>query len=406
MSRNLSGTRYVGFVVRTTAVFAVALGVIACCEEADVTRQELVTVTERDGLAFDGDTIPAGVLDRLAMNRVIVLGETHHLREHWAFVATLLQELHARGFRQLLFEGPHMAGWLFDEYVTGGQLEPGWRPPVFYERRLAVIREFNLTLSPGERIHVRAIDVNEEHYGGAESFRSLLAQATMYLPGSEMIDEFVDVEFTSRAAEVQAIESLRATLEDQEASLADSWGRSWYERVVEMVEVERASIDIRADRKVDDDRAARAREDVIKELAELRISEVSDGTVINIGGHHAQKAHLMGTRQEWLGDYLVHRSAAVDGSIIVLGVSAAKVELEPGAEGTRFDVIQASRENELRRVMAETWPGRTVFIPLDDPMFSEHKVNFNSEETIYVSSLKEQFDAVLQYGLAHRMPIE
>jgi hypothetical protein len=114
----------------------------------------------------------------------------------------------------------------------------------------------------------------------------------------------------------------------------------------------------------------------------------------------------MGTKQEWLGDYLVHRSGAVDGSVIVLGISSAKTELEPGAGGTPFNVLNTSPEDELLRVMAETWPGRTVFLPLDDAVFSEHKVAFNSEETIYVTSLKEQYDAILQYSLAHRMPID
>jgi hypothetical protein len=30
----------------------------------------------------------------------------------------------------------------------------------------------------------------------------------------------------------------------------------------------------------------------------------------------------------------------------------------------------------------------------------------NFEETIYVCALEEQYDAVLQYGLAHRVPID
>ncbi|MDH4045994.1 MAG: ChaN family lipoprotein, partial [Gemmatimonadota bacterium] len=59
-------------------------------------------MVERDGVAFTGQAIPDPVLDRLAANRVVLLGETHHLREHYEFVAALLRALHARGFRQLL----------------------------------------------------------------------------------------------------------------------------------------------------------------------------------------------------------------------------------------------------------------------------------------------------------------
>jgi hypothetical protein len=47
-----------------------------------------------------------------------------------------------------------------------------------------------------------------------------------------------------------------------------------------------------------------------------------------------------------------------------------------------------------------------VFLPLDDELFAERTVAYNSEDVIYVTALEEQFDAVLQYGLAHRMPVD
>jgi hypothetical protein len=63
---------------------------------------------------------------------------------------------------------------------------------------------------------------------------------------------------------------------------------------------------------------------------ERRIAEDSGGAVINIGAHHAQLSHLMGTEQEWLGDFLAHRSTVVDGSVIAIGFTSARTELEPG----------------------------------------------------------------------------
>jgi hypothetical protein len=47
-----------------------------------------------------------------------------------------------------------------------------------------------------------------------------------------------------------------------------------------------------------------------------------------------------------------------------------------------------------------------VFMPLDDPLFTERTVADNSEDVIYVTPLAEQFDAVMQYGVAHRMPVD
>ena len=113
----------------------------------------------------------------------------------------------------------------------------------------------------------------------------------------------------------------------------------------------------------------------------------------------------MGTEQEWLGDYLTHKSAVVDGSIIVIGFTSALTELEPGAGGSPWDIQKSSSpDNEVLRVIAEASPARTVFLPLTDPLFAERTVAYNSEDVIYVTSLGEHFDALVQYGLAHRWP--
>ena len=162
---------------------------------------------------------------------------------------------------------------------------------------------------------------------------------------------------------------------------------------------------VKSSRKPADDMAVIV-EDLIKLLADKRISEHPSGTVINIGAHHAQKSHLMGTDQEWMGDYLAHGSPVADGSVFVIGFTSARTELEPGAGGTPFDIRDTSPDNEILRVMAETWPGEAVFLPLDDSLFAERTVAYNSEEVIYVTRLHDQFDALIQYGLSHRMPID
>jgi hypothetical protein len=385
----------------------VAISVTGCSPSADVTVDELSAVAENDGVAFEGSMIPAEVLARLAENRVVLLGETHQLREHWAFVADLMSELHDEGFRQLLIEAPQMVSWLLDDYVQGGLLAPQWEPPPFYERQLSAIRAFNETLAPDERIHVRGIDANEEWYGGAGSFQSLLEWPVDLLPTPGTVDASVGTGYADATTEAQTeiIERLLASLEADRSTLVEAWGADWYDHVVEMAEVESASIDVRAERREDDNDGARAREEIIKQLVDERVAECSCSTVINIGGHHAQKTHLMGTDQEWMGDYLAHKSTVVAGSIIVVGFSSAKTELEPGAGGTPWDILEsASPDNELLRFMAKAWPGQTVFLPLDDPLFRDRRVAYNSEDTIYATSLKEQYDAIIQYGVAHRMP--
>jgi hypothetical protein len=232
----------------------------------------------------------------------------------------------------------------------------------------------------------------------------LLGWVANRLPTRGPIDTFLGHGYALAAPDEQteAVETLLTAIEADRASLIESWGAYWYGEVLEMLEVELASIEVRAK---DGDAASKAREETIKQLVDEAIAECSCGALINIGGHHAQKSHLMGTEQEWMGDYLAHTSSVVGGSIMVIGFASAKTELEPGAGGTPWDILEsASPDNELHRIMAEKWPGQTIFLPLDDPLFADRKVAYNSEDVIYATSLKEQYDAIIQYGLAHRMP--
>jgi hypothetical protein len=391
------------------ALIAAAASLAACSSaSADVTASELRNAVETDAIAFEIDGIPATVVDRLSAHRVVLLGETHHLREHWAFVASLMSELYDDGFRQLLIEAPHMAGWLLDDYVQGSPKVPAWTAPPFYERRLSMIREFNRSHS-SDPIHVRGIDANEDVYGGAGDFHQLLRWFTDTLPTRGPTGPMLQMSYATSDPDTQrtAVEDLRQTLETDRRDLVESWGVEDYEQLLELLTIELASVDVRAARAENDDDGARIREDVIKGIADDRIGDCACGTVINIGGHHAQKAHLMGTDHEWLGDYLTHTSDVVDGSIIVVGVNSAKTELEPGAGGTPWDILHSkSPDNELLRTMAETAPDQTVFMPLDDSLFAERTIAYNSEDVIYVTPLANQFDAVMQYGLAHRMPVD
>jgi erythromycin esterase-like protein len=332
-----------------------------------------------------------------------VLGETHRLREHWEFLTTLVEDLHGRGFRQVLIEAPHMAEWLYDDYVHGGVLVPELELPKFYEDRLAGIRAVNEGLEPGERIRVRAIDVNEEHHGGGQAFRNVLGSLVAILGEPGPVEAFTAAPAGSPEEQRESIERLSASLSSESSALREEWGPEWFAHVVEMVEVEQASIDIREYRQSDDDRATRAREEEIKELVESRLADDEGRTVINVGGHHAQKSHLMGTDQEWLGDYLTHRSEAAEGSVFIIGFTSARTVLETGATGSPYDIVQSSPEDELLRLMAETWPGQNVYLPLDDALFSEKRVAYNSEDVIYAVHLADVFDALFQYGEAHRM---
>ncbi|HEX6301398.1 MAG TPA: hypothetical protein VF148_13100 [Acidimicrobiia bacterium] len=376
---------------------------VACSAGPEVTRGEMVELVQTEAKAFPDLNLPPEVLGHLASHRVVVLGETHRLREHWAFLATLAEDLHRSGFRQVLIEAPHMAEWLYDDYVQGGVLVPELELPKFYADRLVGIRQVNERLEPGDRIRVRAIDVNEEHHGGGRAFRDVLGSLVGVLGDAGPVEAFIATPAGSPEEQRESIERLSESLRSESSALSEEWGPEWFAHVVEMVEVERVSIDIRELRQADDDRAARVREEEIKKLVESRLAGENGRAVINVGAHHAQKSPLMGTDQEWLGDYLAHRSEATEGSVFIIGFTSAKTVLEPGAPGSPSDIVKSSPDDELLRLIAETWPDLNAYLQLDDPLFSEKRVAYNSEDVIYAVQLADVFDALFQYSVAHRM---
>lgn len=391
---------------RILVILSVVFVTISCSQLPEISTEELERIVQRDGVTFDVQSISDEVLDRLASHRVVVVGETHFLREHRELVVELLSELHARGFRQLLFEWTQVADWLLGDFVLDGGLEPDWAPPLdIGGAMITAIRDFNRTLPENERIRVRPIDVTLQDYGGSESFIWSLDRLAQHFVDQGPLSLFLQGDYDTPNEQTTLLEALQSELDAGRADLISSWGEQWYDTVVEMVEVELTSVLIRAIRESDYDKSVRLREDAIKWLVDRRLQDFPYGTLINIGSTHAQKERLWGTKIEWLGDYLVHKSQAAGGAVIVLEISAAQIVSVLGSGIPDYD-LKASPENELFRVMNRTWPNQIVFLPMDDPAFSSGRVPINIGGDIYVGSPKRYFDVFVLLPLAHRVPAD
>jgi hypothetical protein len=386
-----------------TTILVVGFFVASCSLLPEVSQEELQQIIQRDGVPFDVQSIPDDILDRFASHRVVVVGETHFLREHRELVVELLRELHARGFRQFLFEWTKAADWLLADFVNDGGLESDWAPPQSIGGdMITAIRDFNRTLPENERIQVHAIDVTLPDYGGGQSFLWSLGALVRHLPDPDPLAAILEGGYDTPENQTALLEAMQAKLKADRSDLVTSWGEDWYDTVVEMVEVEQTSVPIRAIRESNYDKSVRLREDAIKQLADSRLRDFPHGTLINYGSTHAQKERLRGTAIEWLGDYLVHKSQAADGSVIVLEVSAAHIVPVPGSGNPDIDLV-ASPENELLRVMNQTWPDQIVFLPLDDPLFSSGRIPMNFGD-IYVGAPKRHYDVFVLLPQAQRVP--
>jgi hypothetical protein len=386
---------------------AVLLGLAMSVPTSDafpeVSEMELARIVERDSIPFTGTNIPPELLEFLAPHKVIILGETHFLREHFEVLAALVQRLHGEGLRQVLLEWPHGVDWLLRDYTQGHGLEPDWEPPpLIGGAMITALRDFNRTLPETDRIQVRAIDVNLVEFE-AGLFASSLRSLSRHLRAPEAVEAFLAGYPSGAEGQAKALEAFRDELAGRREVLSVMWGEYWFDTVAEMIEVERVSVGVNSLRNDHYDLSVRLRENAIKVLVDRRLQGRSSRTLINIGANHAQKEFLKGTEQEWLGDYLVHVSTAPGGSVVVFSCGAARGEPGTGGGISDWDVTDASPPNELWRLMNETWPGQTVVLPLDDPVFRDGGVVMNFEGTLYTGAPKRHYDALLQYPMAHHV---
>lgn len=383
-------------------VLLLAASVAACGGSSSVTADELAEIVRDESVAFPAAAVHVEILDVLGDYEVVIIGETHLVSEQRALSASLIKGLHERGVRKLLLEWPHSADWAVADYVADGPLSGSWRPPIWlYGDLLIEIRDFNRSVANGEKITVRGIDANLENYGGGADFRMSLRGLHSGFYEPTPIHAFLSADYATPEEQAAAVTTALADLAASRPELVERWGEPVYDMTVEMLEVEAASIDVRAE--TDDEESASLREAEMKRLADLRLAEGSGKAVVNVGGNHAQKERLRGTHTEWIGDYLVNRSPVVAGSAVSILVLPATIVDPDGTIG--FDIRDESPAHELLRVMSDTWPDQTIFLPFDNEVFLMEKVAINIEGTVTSAALKRHWDAVIVMPVATRIPL-
>lgn len=140
----------------------------------------------------------------------------------------------------------------------------------------------------------------------------------------------------------------------------------------EMVEVATESLAIRDEwESRGEDVAHPLREEVIKTLVDRRVADARGPVLVNIGGYHGQRTHVMGTPKRWLAEHLASSSSSSGGSFMSVYVAFARAEQLSGEGRVWFDLREAKRDGELLSRAAACARDEASFLPLDDPSFRE-----------------------------------
>jgi len=361
----------------------------------------LTAITNSNIILFNDHNIPEGVIERLDGKKVVVIGEYHGVQEHIDLVTDLALALHEQShFSQLLIELSHALGWMVEDYVSG--LSDDILPFLIQNQQvdLARIRHYNLKLPSEKRIKVHAVDINHNPSFIRASLLSLLEYNT--LEYTEILENFIrqfdNIENIMTDSELfyGLIEALHSDLISERLYLAEAWGETWFNRLVDIAEMELASILCRRPLEQGDvELRSKMREDTIKSMVDGYMENGEGGTLVNIGFYHAQNSHFLGTQNEWLGEYLRSSSPHSKGESYSLVVVPAKGEIKWGDSYRNIDIAAGRRKNELFSTMYRLSSGNTAFLSLDDDIFQNELIHLNYHYELLEINPKRQFDGYI-----------
>lgn len=349
-----------------------------------VERDALHAIVERDIVRFD-DGLPEAMIERLADQRVLVVGEFHDISEHDAFVGDLVVALQPHGLTTVLLEFPQVFSWLLDAYTRGVADTPGEGALRTYGALLERIRAANATLPPDQQIAVRAIDVNPTQDDFLPPFRGLvhaLGQPDVLVDLVAALEDGVDPDAALAAA--------RDRLRDDEADSIERWGDLAFTVLVDALDGEARSAAVRRVRAGAERDAER--EAAMHALVDRQLALAPGNALVNVGYFHAQKQRQEGTVDRWLAERLAAASPdGADETYALVVVPASGEKLIRGSVRS-FDVGEESPRNELFRIMQDVAGGVPAFLPLDDDAFATERMVVNYLPRLIVGPPRAAFD--------------
>ncbi|TVQ98240.1 MAG: hypothetical protein EA403_14245 [Spirochaetaceae bacterium] len=367
---------------------------------------------------FNPQAVPSELVEALRPHRLVLLGESHYVQEHQDFVVLLLRELHPHGLRWFADELSHASGWAVDDFVRGLRDDPPPSVVRMNETYLNGLRAFNATLPPSERIRFRYIDMNHNPTAFQTSLQMMIRETDLSPVAAEIVEVLASDPYDEDYLEaLHALE--RAIAPDRSTGAAVQAGASvvlrdraadlWFHRLRETLEVEIRSFPLRLQWDVAE------RELIMIDLVNAILDESgNDMVAVNTGMFHAQRQRFMGTRQEWLGEYLVRNSQLTQGAepgsqsgfyaIAFFGMRGERIRHSRDQQPQPMRPLAELPQRNLSRRIADAAASAAagdeaipaVFLPLDQKAFERRMlVSYGFSPVRAIPA--RQFDAFVVY---------
>ncbi|MEM6398018.1 MAG: hypothetical protein AAF741_16830 [Bacteroidota bacterium] len=350
----------------------------------DGSTRELVV---QNLVRFDASSSPSQLGDALASSDITIFGETHYTQEHQEFIVRMLPTLSQLGYRVIFDELFHSVGWIVEDYIAGHIEDVPEFIRFFHHELIEGIKDFNASVPDSLQFRLVYFDLNHWSQNFVHSLEIMEQQIGQQALFAEIFNETLD-----SPGYASALNGMEVAMESEEVFYRNDMGSKWYDRLLDMIRVEKASYEFRSNR----DHLSR------EILMFENISQVFDAApdkkyLVNTGMTHGQKETHMSIDIPRIGATLSGLTEQIF-SIAFIGIEGERKRRFYDENVIAFNLIESSRNSDMIKYIGEEAGGQLSYLPLSDAHFSNsiQRISFSAGTTI-LAPVGRQFDALICY---------
>ena len=356
---------------------------ISCSEELD---DKIVSIIEDDIQLIDNPTDSKGISDLLNENDIVLFGETHYVQEHQEYIVGLLPELSNQSYNIIYQELFHCFTWIIEDYINGEIDELPELIHYFDDTLIRGLKAFNESVPVDAQIKLRYMDVNHwtsNFLRSIEEMEKIIGPISILSNLKNTIPDETDY--------LSNLISINSLLNNEKQKYQDELGVKWYNRILEMVDIEIKSYNFRTIRN------DAQREEIMAEIISLGANE-SPGRkqLINTGMFHAQKEVFMGVKINRLRQLLDKEFNSVY-SLVFIGMRGLYKNTFDGTKKIGFDLAEDVSSNNVIKLIDNIAGNKLSFLPLNNDVFTDEIEISYTPRTKVNAPIGRQFDAIITY---------
>ncbi|MEM8582792.1 MAG: hypothetical protein AAGF87_00920, partial [Bacteroidota bacterium] len=281
----------------------------------------------------------------------------------------------------------HAFSWVVQDYVHGDREEIPEFLRFFNQELIEGIKAFNASVDEDQKMNLVYFDLN--HW--SDNFIKALDLVEGEIGDQPLFEEIFN-QTANSSAYITALNDMQTLLSGQEANYRAELGNLWYDRLVDMLEVELVSVQFR---NVRDDRARE--EQMFDNLMAHLDLNTSSKYLVNTGMSHAQKNNYMSNSTTRIGAMLTSVTDNLH-TVSFIGLSGERKFRFYETDHLVFDLSQSVSVNDMTSYLSEFSANQMSYLPLSDDHFTDNlqKISYSEGTTIF-AHVGRQFDAIICY---------